>query len=685
MSYTGTELQEYMDDNGLNELLYEHQKDVIEWMFKRSYDRKGSLLAHSMGLGKTLDICILLQISLPRIALIICPTSCVYSQWVRNLLTYSFYFKVYVLKSNKLRQVIFDDESNIIKSRELPLSVLNENPNFNKVVVSNYHAIVPHPAVQRRSVDMSGNEYEMDRPIDVYDPEITPLNEIVWDMVVVDEIHAIRNGVNTRNDPNDTRKKMLRYYRLSRLRMTPIYGVRIGLTGTPIQNRISDIVSIYTFLGATFTKKCTPKEIKDANKEYMHRITADDLHPILRSKINFPEVDFVEIVKNVVYETQSEEDVYRIVAGALNGQYIPGGENNPYSQVVYDENPLVRTCRECYLSADINMFIDIHNKAYKNIGIILPLWRGTESKMKMIVRDIYEFSLENKSLICFIHYHSEKFAVINKIEEYSQQFGLESRFGYVYFYIDGTVTPEERDFVLKETKRLQILGKRVICFATVQSSAEGLNMQHFDTVLFTTSDWNPANELQAIARVHRIGQKNLVKVYRYIHDCVTLKHIDVHKLNIQSAKTAKSNEFVEECENAAHSWPIRDLEGFPGEKSVILRDKNPQMNPDEFDDPVFKKLAKTQNALNEKRKKEQKRFEQEDVNELVESLYNTGINDNSVNIRRAESKSSSYEIRAETKNNSRKKSNNVGSKANATPSIEEIRNARIANFKPDSK
>lgn len=654
MSYTGNELQEYIDANNLNQLLYEHQKDVIQWMYYRCFNRKGSLLAHSMGLGKTLDICILLQIVLARRALIICPTSCVYSQWIRNLLTYTSYYKVYVLKSNKLRQVMMDNELNIIKSNELPISILNNEPNIPKVVVCNYHAVVPHPAVQKRN-GVLGSKYETNEPIDVYNPELTPFNEIVWDIVIVDEVHAIRNGVNTVND-GDVRKKMLRYYRLSRLRMTPNIGVRIGLTGTPIQNRISDIVSIYTFLGVKFTKRFTPDEIKNTNKEYMHRITADDLHPILRSKINFPDTPYVEITKKVIYETQNEEDVYRIVAGLLNGENIPGGELNPYSAVQYHDNPLVRTCRECYLSADINMFVDIHNKAYEDFGIILPRWEGTESKMNMIVNDIFELSLENKSLICFIHYHSEKFAVINKINEISERLGVDSRFGYLYFYIDGSVSPEERDYVLKETKRIQNNGQRCICFATIQSSAEGLNMQHFDTVLFTTSDWNPAMEFQAIARAHRIGQKNVVKVYRYIHEYIMenkIKHIDDKKIGKQNMKIAKSDEFVDESENAAHSWNIRDLDDFPGEKSVIFQYRN---NHDEYlsniQDEGLKAVSVNYNNIKKQTLAKKNKFKTTNISELVNSFYGMSVN----NIP------------------------NITQPINNTQSSEEIRRSRIQNF-----
>lgn len=44
----------------------------------------------------------------------------------------------------------------------------------------------------------------------------------------------------------------------------------------------------------------------------------------------------------------------------------------------------------------------------------------------------------------------------------------------------------------------------------------GINLTSADTVIIYDSDWNPQMDLQAMDRAHRIGQKNLVNVYRLI-------------------------------------------------------------------------------------------------------------------------------------------------------------------------
>jgi hypothetical protein len=566
------ELDNYINGNNLQNLLFPHQISSIEWMFHMCKQGKGCLNADALGLGKTMCGCVLLQITLPRYALVIAPSSCVFAQWIRNLLKYSTYFKVYELKSNKVTQYFMNPDQTLVKGSTCLLQELHNDPYMYKVVVTNFNGVAPYPNVPSKK-GMSGNKYELSRPLGIYEPEITPLNSTIWDMVIVDEVHNISNGVNTKLDENSNRQKQLRYYRLSRLRMNQYGGIRIGLTGTPIQNRISDIVSIFTFLGVQFSPRVSKEEVKDAITKYMFRRTEDDLNPILRTLIKFPELPFEEIVKDVIYETEEEADIYRIVIGKLTGNNVPGGTNNPYSNVQYENNPLIRTMRECYLSADINMFINIHNKAYNGN---LPYWYGSQSKINMIANDIIDFASENRSFICFVHFYAEKEALCQKISEVGIRLGMGPTMGYYIFFINGEMDPQERDLMIIRSKECIDKGFRCICFATIQSCSDGLNMQSFDSVVITTSHWNPAKELQAIKRTHRIGQSKLVRVYRYIHRCIfdgenSVSHIDIKKIEKQEDKIQKFIDYIDNTPNAAHNWPVRDMPDPKDGKSVIFK------------------------------------------------------------------------------------------------------------------
>ena len=50
----------------------------------------------------------------------------------------------------------------------------------------------------------------------------------------------------------------------------------------------------------------------------------------------------------------------------------------------------------------------------------------------------------------------------------------------------------------------------------IKAGGVGLNLQQFTDVFILSPDWNPANEIQAIARAHRMGQTSIVNVHKYV-------------------------------------------------------------------------------------------------------------------------------------------------------------------------
>ena len=85
-----------------------------------------------------------------------------------------------------------------------------------------------------------------------------------------------------------------------------------------------------------------------------------------------------------------------------------------------------------------------------------------------------------------------------------------------------------------------------ILIVQIKSGCEGLNLPAFNEVYFTSPQWNPAVYDQAVARVHRIGQKNSVSIFRFIStfpsdvDGIT---IDQYTYNVQESKSSLLNIF----------------------------------------------------------------------------------------------------------------------------------------------
>ncbi|XP_029434009.1 chromodomain-helicase-DNA-binding protein 1-like isoform X2 [Rhinatrema bivittatum] len=84
--------------------------------------------------------------------------------------------------------------------------------------------------------------------------------------------------------------------------------------------------------------------------------------------------------------------------------------------------------------------------------------------------------------------------------------------GYSYERLDGSVRGEERHLAIKSFSHQPIF----VFLLSTKAGGVGMNLTAADTVIFVDSDYNPQNDLQAAARVHRIGQNKPVKVIRLI-------------------------------------------------------------------------------------------------------------------------------------------------------------------------
>ena len=74
--------------------------------------------------------------------------------------------------------------------------------------------------------------------------------------------------------------------------------------------------------------------------------------------------------------------------------------------------------------------------------------------------------------------------------------------------------------------------QRFVMLLSTRAGGLGLNLTSADTVIIFDSDWNPQNDLQAMARAHRIGQTRAVRVYRLL----TAKTYEMHMFHSASMK-----------------------------------------------------------------------------------------------------------------------------------------------------
>ena len=87
-----------------------------------------------------------------------------------------------------------------------------------------------------------------------------------------------------------------------------------------------------------------------------------------------------------------------------------------------------------------------------------------------------------------------------------------------YLRLDGGTKADDRG------QRMQMFNdpksEYNVFMLSTRAGGLGLNLQSADTVIIFDSDWNPQQDLQAMDRAHRIGQKNEVRVYRLVTNTV---------------------------------------------------------------------------------------------------------------------------------------------------------------------
>lgn len=92
--------------------------------------------------------------------------------------------------------------------------------------------------------------------------------------------------------------------------------------------------------------------------------------------------------------------------------------------------------------------------------------------------------------------------------------------GWKYCRFDGGTPRSQRNYLIKQFNAPD--SDVFIFLMSTRSGGLGINLQTADTCILYDSDWNPQPDLQAMARVHRIGQKKTVHVYRLV-SCGTVE------------------------------------------------------------------------------------------------------------------------------------------------------------------
>lgn len=433
-----TELDYSLPDN-LNNVMRDYQKFGLKWLKTLSSCGFGGILSDEMGLGKTLQTIAFIKSEIVENStkiptLVVCPTSLVYN-WADEIKKFQSDLKCLVISGSK-------------NEREAQRTEINEAD----IVITSY-------ALIRRDID----EYK----------------DIKFRYCFLDEAQNIKNpdSLNTRSVKNI---KANGYF---------------ALTGTPIENSLTELWSIFDFImpgyllsHRKFTQKYEIPIIKKNNSKALEALS-NHIRPFILRRLKKDVIKELppKIEHNVTIDmTDEQKKVYAaFLAKAreeLDVEIQYKGFNKSKIKILSILTRLRQIC------CDPSTFIEDY--------------KGENGKLEVLLNIVENNINAGHKILIFSQFTSVLKNIAKKFIEENIN----------YMYLDGTIKSADRSILVKEFNE----GDAPIFLISLKAGGTGLNLTSADIVIHYDPWWNPAVEDQASDRAHRIGQKNTVEVIKLI-------------------------------------------------------------------------------------------------------------------------------------------------------------------------
>ncbi|HEY0602689.1 MAG TPA: DEAD/DEAH box helicase [Herpetosiphonaceae bacterium] len=442
---------------GFNGTLRPYQERGFAWMaFLRRFGL-GACLADDMGLGKTAQTIALLlhereKLDVSAPSLIVCPTS-VIGNWQREINRFAPELRVMIHQGGDRRQ---GDE-------------FVEAATRHDVVLSSF------PLLAR------------DRPT---------LASVSWDTLVLDEAQNIKNAAT--KQAQAARSLGARH--------------RVALTGTPVENRLTELWSILSFLNPGFLgseaafrrdfARPIERTADPAATERLRKLTAPF---ILRRLKTDPTIiaDLPEKLEMNVYcpLTPEQATLYEaVVQKALR----------EISQAEEDDNQIQRRGQVLAMLTHLKQVCN-HPAQFLKDASPLPARSGKLARLTEMLEEVY--AAGDRALI---------------FTQFAEMGGMLQRYlGETFFddllFLHGGTPVKERDGMVRRFQAPK--GPRVFILS-LKAGGTGLNLTAANHVFHFDRWWNPAVENQATDRAFRIGQTRNVQVHKLICGGTLEDHID---------------------------------------------------------------------------------------------------------------------------------------------------------------
>lgn len=439
---------------GLQGLLRPYQQKGYSWLAAMRTLGMGACLADDMGLGKSIQwIAYMLYLKetgqLRGAALLICPTS-VLGNWQRELARFAPSLRVWLHYGTSR---LYGEQ-------------LEEKLATCDIVMTSY-------SIAQRDAEQ--------------------LEAIVWDVVVLDEAQNIKNIFSKQT-------KSIRKLRA---------GHRIALTGTPVENRLSELWSILDFLNPDYLG--SQEQFRHKFVQPIERQRDQERARTLQRMIQPFVMRRVKTDKSVIQDLPEKQEMKEYCP--LTREQVTLYEACVRSMLQSVERAEGMERRGAILSAITQLKqICNHPAHYLQDGRVSE---GRSGKLIRLVEMLDEVVANGEKALIFTQYAK----MAEMLQEYMAQ-----RFGQEVYLLHGGTRKERRDEMVSrfqndpDSPRLFVL--------SLKAGGYGLNLTGANHVFHYDRWWNPAVENQATDRAYRIGQQRDVQVHKFICSGTLEENID---------------------------------------------------------------------------------------------------------------------------------------------------------------
>jgi len=451
---------------GIQGKLRNYQKTGFKWLKSLASYGFGGILADDMGLGKTLQVLTFIlsekqEQDIP--SLVIVPTSLVYN-WQQEVQKFTPDLKVTIVSGNP-------------NERQEQLKEMSTSD----IVVTSYALIK--------------------RDIKFYE-------HITFKYCFIDEAQNIKN-------PNTLSAKAVKKIRAKGY---------FALTGTPIENTLTELWSIFDFLmpgylqtHKLFVKKFESPIVKDRDGKALMELRRYIKPFIMRRMKKAVLKELPEKIESKMINEMSPEQTKLYAAWMLQAKNEFENEmlSNGFAKSQIKILSLLTRLRQvcCHPSLFIENYL------------------GGSGKLDMLT-ELVEGAVAGGHRILLFSQFTGMLAIIKQ--------ELEAR-NIRYHYLDGSTKGEERIQLVNSFNA----GDKDVFLISLKAGGTGLNLTGADMVIHYDPWWNPAVEDQATDRAYRIGQKNSVQVFRLI----TKNTIEEKIYELQQKKREMIDSLIKPGEN----------------------------------------------------------------------------------------------------------------------------------------